>query len=141
MSDNKYTAMTVQAVRLLKSGVRGEPIEAWKEAARQVAPHAPSSATKPCPKNAFLGLCEDGLVPGFDPMGAVYCTHGTANKKKAVTALRMLSADAGWIDRKSEWWRKVAGPNGRPHQEGVLDVVIGLWRTRDARDQGAGTHE
>lgn len=124
---NKYARIAVEAARSLRDGRRPDPVEAWEEAAREVAPQAPTSGSKPCPRTAFLGLCEAGLVLGFAPRGRTF-SKGVGNKKKGLVALDLLKADQSLLDRKGDWWRRTAGPKGRPRHEGVLDVVEGLWR-------------
>lgn len=37
----------------------------YEKAVEEVFPNSKSSQEKSCPKNAFLGLCEEGLVKGI----------------------------------------------------------------------------
>jgi hypothetical protein len=50
------------AVGRIKAGE--DPVIAWKNAAVSTFPEKKSAQTKGCPKGAFLGLCEEGLVTG-----------------------------------------------------------------------------
>ena len=58
----KYGKTAVIAVNLLRENKTSDPIKAWELASYQVFPDSESSRSKSCPKNAFLGLCEDGQI-------------------------------------------------------------------------------
>ena len=62
---NKYGQVAVLAATNLIGKKNSDPAQAWKSAADQVFPDSDSSRSKGCPKSAFLGLCEDGLIKGL----------------------------------------------------------------------------
>src|SRR4051794_27780124 len=114
----KYGAVAVRAAGRLRSGASRSPIDAWEIAARETFPHSPASAVKGCPKGAFLGLCEEGLVSGA-PRGT--WTRSTRNKAYAVRAVAALQADPGWLHRQRELWLAVSGPEPKV-ENGQLEV-------------------
>lgn len=60
----EYGDVAVGATDLARAGGI-QPPEAWEEATRTVFPHSVSLQDKGCPRGAYLGLCEDGLVLGI----------------------------------------------------------------------------
>jgi hypothetical protein len=120
----KYGEAAVKAAAKLRSTAMSRPPDAWLAAVRETFPHSPSSAAKGCPKAAFLGLCEEGLVSGA-PRGS--WTRSTRNKAYAVKAVSVLRQDPSWLDRERELWAVVSGPETKV-ENGQLDVVFSLWR-------------
>lgn len=57
---NKYGLAAKEAAL-----IGDNPTEAWKIAVKDF--DSESAKVKSCPKNAFLGLCEAGLVKGIQP--------------------------------------------------------------------------
>jgi hypothetical protein len=120
----KFGEVAIKAVGRLGSGASRSPVDAWRAAAEATFPKSPSSAEKGCPKGAFLGLCENGLVLGA-PKGT--WTRSVLNKTYAVRAVAALHTDPGLLDRKRDLWRKVSGTEAKA-ENGQLDVVLALWR-------------
>jgi hypothetical protein len=85
-------------------------------------PESASLQEKGCPLDAFLGLCEEGLVSGV-PAGTY--TRSVKNKQHAVEAVGLLRFDPSLAANTSALWRRVAGDKKHNAQ---MDVVIGLWR-------------
>ncbi|MGE5270827.1 MAG: DUF6979 family protein [Thiohalocapsa sp.] len=117
----KYGMCAELAAR--KAGVGVNPILAWKEAATSIFPNSISSRMKGCPKDAFLGLCEDGLVNGV-PSGSY--TRSRLNKSYAIRAVTLLRAAEGSTDEYGLWHKVVGG--GEKAHNGQMDVVLALWR-------------
>ncbi len=85
-------------------------------------PTSPTSRKKTCPRGAFLGLCEEGLVKGI-PAGRY--TASKDNKAYAVNAAALLA------ERKQSWsaselWRAVG--NAEKTHNRQMDVVLALWK-------------
>lgn len=85
---------------------------------------------KGCPKNAFLGLCEDGYVKGV-PNG--HYTLSRKVKSYAVDAVKLLISNPG-LERLNddELWNEVEKVNvdARARQDGgqsETTVVRALW--------------
>ncbi|HEX8245457.1 MAG TPA: hypothetical protein VF541_18240 [Longimicrobium sp.] len=80
---------------------------------------------KGCPRAAFLGLCEEGLVAGIDR--GTY-TKSQANKADAVKAAALLARDPalGRQGPKTLWERVLAGRTKQHNAQ--MDVVLALYR-------------
>jgi hypothetical protein len=116
----KYGRAAIRAAELWRLGIAQSPQEAWDLAVVEVFP-TPSSQDKACPKGAFLGLCEAGLVDGID---AGSYTSSQDNKRYAIDAVGKLRTTPSLANDAGELWRKVAGEK-RPNSQ--MDVVIALW--------------
>jgi hypothetical protein len=86
-------------------------------------PTSPAARKKGCPRGAFLGLCEEGLVKGI-PAGRY--TSSNDNKDYAVRAAALL------IEGKQSWstsslWRAVEYDPAKTHN-GQMDIVLALWK-------------
>ena len=86
-------------------------------------PTSPTARKKGCPRGAFLGLCEEGLVKGI-PAGRY--TSSKDNKVYAVRAAALL------MEGKQSWsttalWREVTNDPERTHNS-QMDVVLALWK-------------
>ena len=85
---NKYGLAAVKAAELLSSDYKGEsPNKAWDIATSELFGKGTSSQMKVCPKNAFLGLCEEGLIKGVTQGNY---TNSKKNKDYATRAVEYL---------------------------------------------------
>jgi hypothetical protein len=75
-----------------------------------------------CPKGAFLGLCERGLVRDIPP--GEY-TRSVSSSEIAFAALQQLRADPSPIDEKAKLSKRVYGER-TPNDE--VEVVLSLWK-------------
>jgi len=78
---------------------------------------------KGCPRGAFLGLCEEGLVKGI-PAGCY--TSSKDNKDYAVRAAALLT------EGKQSWsttalWRALTNDLAKTYNS-QMDVVLALWK-------------
>lgn len=119
----KYGVAAVLAVNLINSGKMTCPVEAWKSAANEIFGNITSGQKKGCPRNAFLGLCEKGLVKGI-PSG-LYNKRSLKNKKYAIEAYELLLRQPDFASSQLLLWGKVAD-TGKKHSS-QMDVVISLW--------------
>ncbi len=108
------------AVRMELYGKALSPLERWQDAVGKVYPTTPIGQKKRGPREAFLGLCEAGLVKGI-PAGQ----YGSINRNKdyATEAVRLLKA--GEHKSISQLWSAVA--DGVEHAS-QMDVVLALWK-------------
>jgi hypothetical protein len=100
-----------------------DPAARWDTAMQRLYPTSPTARKKGCPRGAFLGLCEEGLIKGI-PTGNY--TRSKENKAYAVQAAALLTADG----RKwsiGELWRAVSNDPEKTHNS-QMDVVLALWR-------------
>ncbi|MBO8129813.1 MAG: hypothetical protein H0Z39_11580 [Peptococcaceae bacterium] len=119
----KYGEIAIRAVALLQVEECADPSKAWDKAAAEVFTESVSSRKKGCPKNAFLGLCEEGRVKGV-PAGTY--TRSTKNKLYAVRAIEILQNQPELaLDLKRLWEMVVQGNQIRHNQQ--MNVVVSLW--------------
>ena len=116
---NGYGRVAIDATQACRATSGRAPRDAWNESATQ---HMASleSRKKGCPRSAFLGLCEAGLVDGIPAQEYI---GSKKNKQYAVDAVRLLSEDATLVDDISGLWRGIS-PKRHNHQ---MDVVVALW--------------
>lgn len=122
---SKYSVVARNTAQLCREGK--SPIEAWDCAAKEVFPDQSASRNKGCPRCAFLGLAEEGIISGV-PMGKY--TKSKLNKRYALKAVSFLRSKRYLLDNPDELWRLVVeGVEMRHNQQ--MDVVIGLWKNGD----------
>ena len=124
---SKYSEVAIAAAGKARNGLN--PVKAWKKTAHEVFPQQPASRDKGCPKCAFLGLSEDGLIRGV-PKGKY--TKSKANKQYAVQAVELLRTDSGLSRNPELMWDQVMSkqPQRKQHNE-QMTVVAALWNNGD----------
>jgi hypothetical protein len=118
-----YGDAALLAVNLVTCGKRASPDSAWTTAVQTVFPQSLSLQAKGCPKGAFLGLCEDGLVKGI--RSGDY-TRSKKNKGYAIEACRLLRKDPGLAASPERLWALVLQGSWKVHNQ-QMDVVLALW--------------
>lgn len=118
----KYGQTAKLAVREMQTDKNLTPKVAWENAAHNIF-ETHSARVKGCPKNAFLGLCEDGKVKSVNK-GAY--TKSIKNKDYALAALQLLHEYPAYGDDAKLLWRKVMGGESKVHNH-QMDVVITLF--------------
>lgn len=115
-----YGQAAVEAVRLFTSSeVALTPKDAWVKAIARFT-ESQSSRDEVCPRSAFLGLCEAGLIKGI-PAGTY--TQSKENKEYAIKALKLLLQDPKLADDPQSLWSTVAGKKA---QHGQMAIAISL---------------
>jgi len=93
---NRYGEAALMATR--EGPAAGiSPSARWESAMQRLYPSSPTARRKSCPRGAFLGLCEEGLVKGI-PAG-----HYTASQEKkayAVSAAALLAEGTSVVTLK-----------------------------------------
>jgi hypothetical protein len=119
----KFGDVAILATKLLHEGKVSSPVEGWEVAVREVFPASASSQEKGCPKCAYLGLCEEGIVIGVPP--GKYC--GSVKNKgyslKAVSFLKHTPHKA--TDAQTLWYQIMRGE--RKVHNHQMEVVLSLW--------------
>jgi hypothetical protein len=118
---NKYGLTAIEATQ------RGSnPIESWSIVVDTFL-ESKSSRDKACPKNAFLGLCEAGLVKGIKADSYFKSKKPNVNKRYAITAVNILKRDQS-VSKKELWIkvREELGLGDKRHNS-QMDVVLALW--------------
>jgi hypothetical protein len=118
---NMYGKAALKAVELYKNGVEDNPVQAWQRAIAQ-PPNSTNSQEKPCPRSAFLGLCEEGLVSGIPP--GEY-TRSVKNKAYALRALEALRKKTELAVSTSALWNSIE--TDAESDQGEMSVVLALW--------------
>ncbi|WP_373688828.1 DUF6979 family protein [Brevibacillus daliensis] len=67
-----------------------ESLSAWNTAATEVFGEGTRAQRKACPKNAFLGLCEAGLICGVEQGKYTNRSKLYKNKKYAIQVVQIL---------------------------------------------------
>lgn len=111
------------AVRELQDGIFKDPNEAWDVAGKIIFPTSPDLQTKGCPKNAFVGLCNNNLVSSV----SVIQKNAKQNKNAiyACKAVEPLKQNKYLTTQPELLWEKVAGNTKSSNSQ--MDVVIALW--------------
>jgi hypothetical protein len=119
---NRYGEAALMAVRQGPSASIN-PVALWDNAMQRLYPTSPTARKKSCPRGAFLGLCEEGLVKGI-PAGKY--TTSKDNKAYAVQAAALL------IEGTRKWsigelWQAITNDPEKTHNC-QMDVVLALWK-------------
>jgi hypothetical protein len=119
---NRYGEAALIATRE-GSSAGTSPVARWDSAMQSLYPSSPTAQRKSCPRGAYLGLCEEGLVKGIPP--GRY-TASEDNKAYAVRAAALLT------EGKQSWstnslWRAVTNDPEKTHNS-QMDVVLALWK-------------
>ncbi len=123
---NRYGEAALIAVRMQTFGKPLSAAERWMAAVRQVYPTTPIGQKKSGPRNAFVGVCEAGLVKGVASGAAEPGTSAAArNKAYAVHAVELLRA--GTHTTVSQLWSAVSDDAAGEHAS-QMDVVLALWK-------------
>jgi len=120
---SKYSDLAIRAVGLMLWEPGTPPRTAWRRAGEQVFPDSPSAREKGCPMSTFLGLCEEGLVPGA-PAGSY--TQSVLNKEYALRALQALRSNPKLFDDDAKLWA-IANGGTEISSNHQLEVLRSLW--------------
>jgi hypothetical protein len=120
----KYGEVAITATRCFRTLPDLSPVDAWKLAVKISLPNSEAGQNKACPKGAFLGLCEEGIVKGV-PIGQY--TRSKKNKEYAIAAYHLLTEYQRLAANEEELWQRVTERKGvRQNQQ--MDVVLSLWK-------------
>ncbi|NRR19755.1 DUF6979 family protein [Brevibacillus sp. MS2.2] len=122
----RYGLVAVIAVNYLQTKEVNTPNEAWKKAISEIFEEGIWQQVKACPKNAFLGLCEEGLIKGIE--SGSYC-KSQKNKGYALRAVEAINNDPTLVNDKKKLWEYASNGSGISHNH-QMDVVISLWNTK-----------
>ncbi len=118
---NDYGEVAIKAAK-----AKGTPEENWLKEVKKTFINSVSSQKKSCPKSAFLGLCEKGLIKGI-PEGKY--TRSIDNKAYAVKAIEILRNNTETTYTPKELWIKVKIELLilKKDHNSQMDVVLALW--------------
>jgi len=118
-----YGKAAVRAKRLILESAQS-PEKAWESAIAEFT-KSRSSRTKGCPKAAFLGLCQGGVIAGI-PGGTLVSNK---NGQYALVAWEVLQSQPNLSDDKEALWVRVRDSVVDPpeNENCQMDVVLCLW--------------
>src|ERR1700680_1962299 len=119
---NRYGEAALLAVRMETFGKALSPLERWNDAVQKLYPTSPTAQRKGSPRNAFLSLCEAGLVKGI-PAGQ----YAPSNKHKAYATRAVSLLAAGTHKTVNALWAEVTDGEPIAHNS-QMDVVLALWK-------------
>ncbi len=123
---SKYNQAAIKAVELIHQDISYSPIKAWEIATAEVFGEGTWGAKKGCPKNAFLGLCEEGYVKGVSA-GIYNSRKDSKNKGYVIKAVSIIKKNPDLLNDKKELWNQVTEGNRISHNY-QLDVLEALWK-------------
>lgn len=121
-----YGIVAIKAAKLAVENMLA-PNEAWQIAVTEAYPDKMEMQKKGCPRNAFLGLCNEGKIKGIPPGNY---TNSDLNKKYAVEGLDILSTNPHKEFHRKELWQLVLERLGKDKSKahnGQMHVVVSLW--------------
>jgi hypothetical protein len=118
---NRYGEAAILTARA-EAEYRSHPGERWSEVVQRLYPTSPTAQRKGGPRQAFLSLCEAGLVKGI-PAGQYAAPH--RGKTYATRAVSLL--EAGTHTTITSLWAEVTDGEPIAHA-GQMDVVLALWK-------------
>lgn len=122
--NNKYGLAAIDAVMLIQSERIIDPRIAWESAlSKYFNPKAPA-LKKGCPRNTFLGLCQEGIIVGVK---AGEYTRSKKNKEYALNAIEEIKHDPSIISDIDFLWKKASKNQDIVHNS-QMDVVIALYK-------------
>lgn len=131
----QYGKAAIQATNIFIKENIASPNEAWDAAIDNISSSV-SSQKKGCPKNAYLGLCEEGMLKGI-PSGKYCKSSNNKNKKYALTAIALLEKYPNYLKDKKELWKLVMQEENEDQNKvhnDQMDVVIALWEEKFIRN-------
>lgn len=121
---NKYAQIAINVVKRIDSDNSINPKIAWEIEANNMFGEGRASAKKVCPKNAFLGLCEEGLIKGI-PKGIYITKPNNLNKEYALEGYRYLKNNNSDITPR-ELWRKIGMEKKSYNSQ--MDILCELFK-------------
>ena len=120
----KYGKCAVNAVKIFVLKKIITPNEAWELSSVAEFGKGSSSQKKGCPRDAFLGLCENGNIKGI-PVGKY--TKSKKNKSYALGAVQFLKKHPKLVWNPLVIWNYVTSKHSIVHNQ-QMDVVIDLFK-------------
>lgn len=119
----KYGQAAIEATEMLTSKTVNEPERAWEIATIKEFGKGTTTQKKGCPKDTFLGLCENGLIKNV--LSGNY-TKSKKNKLYAIRAIKFLKDKPELAKNATALWQEVMGNEIKSHNC-QMEVVISLW--------------
>ncbi|WP_041465644.1 DUF6979 family protein [Chlorobium limicola] len=122
---NKYDQSAVEAAMLCSRDNKISPRMAWDQVSSRIFGKGTSSQKKGCPRDAYLGFCEEGHVKDI-PTGN-YC-NSSKNKSYALSALALLTREPNLANQPPKrLWERIMMGEQKVHNS-QMDVVVAMWK-------------
>jgi hypothetical protein len=118
-----YGDAAILATRRVNQQAALSPQSAWDAAIKEYS-DSTESHKKGCPRAAYLGLCDAGVVKGIKPGSGDRSKNGAY----AVSAHSLLLSDPTLAVNRKQLWTRVC-PEAK-YENGQMDVVVSLWESR-----------
>lgn len=116
-----YGLIAVSYAKKLIETKQSPSKDGWEEKARSVFTRE-SLIRKGCPRDCFLGICEEGLIAGI-PRGNY--TTSKKNKAYGIFAIQILRENDEYKNQPEKLWEEIPeAPKTYNHQ---MHVVCALW--------------
>lgn len=114
------------AVRAAKIGAEQNlhPMKAWVLASEEII-KSEESRKKGCPRSAYFGLCEEGLIKGIPSGNYRKKSSASLNKEYAIRAVELLQTNPELSSNKTKLWDIVI--DKKKVHNSQMDVVIALF--------------
>ncbi|QDY32688.1 DUF6979 family protein [Clostridium sporogenes] len=122
---NKYAQIAINVVKRINSNSSIDPKLAWEIEADKIFEGRKVSVRKGCPKNAFLGLCEEGLIKGI-PKGIYNTKSNSLNKEYVLDGYKYLKDNDKNI-KPRELWKQIG--MGEKAYNSQMDILCGLFKS------------
>lgn len=118
----KYGLVAVSYAKELIKTKQSPNKDGWEKITRSVFTKK-CYVKKGCPKDCFLGICEEGLITGI--LRGKY-TNSKKNKAYGISAIKILRENDEYKNQPEKLWEKIPGvPKTYNHQ---MHVVCALWK-------------
>lgn len=118
---NIYGERVIRARKKLIANTCENPMDAWRVTISELT-DSRSVRDEGCPRDTFLGLCEQGLILGIN---CGEYSNSIKNKEYALNAVEVLRQNPRPL-KPLELWHKIG--NQIVHN-GQMDVVLALWES------------
>ncbi|EPF16736.1 Uncharacterised protein [Cedecea davisae] len=112
----KYTDAAIKTVMRCQGSLTPDIKAEWREVIKELQAY-----DEVCPRCAFIGLCEEGMVKGIKP-GRYGLRKNNKNKAYAIAAANMILS--GQASDKKVIWRKITETEIQAHDQ--VNIVIAL---------------
>lgn len=124
MGDYKLTPYEVSAVAAATLAARGVHLSSASDITAKQVYGSASTAEKRCPRPAFLGLANIGVLNGVPPRE--YGAPGK-NAQYAQTALTLVLANQDLANQPRELWRLALQDEDKRYSQ-QMHVLSAIWR-------------
>lgn len=123
---DKYSKSALNAVQYILENRVQSPVEAWYIATGEQFGKGSWGQKKGCPRNAFLGICEEGLIKGIKA-GRYNKKEHSLNKQYAIDTIKLFKDDSTnqQRDNKEIWGIVTNGKDIKSNYQ--VEIVKALW--------------